>query len=88
MKPRKPLIDEDGEVREITAEDMKHFRPAHEVLPDGMKTVLGVRGAQKSPTKERITIRLSPEVLAHFRSTGKGWQGRIDSVLEEWVRSH
>ncbi len=29
-----PLTDEDGEVRDLTAEDFKHFRPATEVLPE------------------------------------------------------
>jgi hypothetical protein len=27
------VTDEDGEVRELTAEDFKHFRPAAEILP-------------------------------------------------------
>ncbi|MGP1516372.1 MAG: BrnA antitoxin family protein [Ottowia sp.] len=43
------------------------------------------RGPNKAPVKERITIRLSPEVLAHFRDGGRGWQGRIDQALKEWV---
>lgn len=33
MASRKPLIDADGEVRELTTEDMAKFRPAAEVLP-------------------------------------------------------
>ncbi len=36
-------------------------------------------------TKDSITIRLSPEVTEYFRSTGKGWQTRIDEVLREYV---
>jgi uncharacterized protein (DUF4415 family) len=39
-------------------------------------------------TKERVTIRLSPEVTAFFRATGKGWQTRVDEVLKEYVESH
>ena len=35
--------------------------------------------------KERISIRLSPEVTHWFRQTGKGWQTRMDKVLMEWV---
>src|SRR5947209_3125168 len=46
----------------------------------------GQRGPQKSPTKEMISIRLSPEVLAYFRSTGDGWQGRIDDTLKRVVK--
>ena len=61
MASRKPLIDADGEVREITAEDMAKFRPAAEVLPLSLRKKLGVRGPQKAPIKERITIRLSRE---------------------------
>lgn len=38
--------------------------------------------------KERISIRLSPDVAAYFRSTGKGWQTRIDAALREWVDTH
>ena len=48
----------------------------------------GQRGPQKSPTKERITIRLSPEVVEHFRSTGSGWQAEMDEVLKHWVKRH
>jgi uncharacterized protein (DUF4415 family) len=43
------------------------------------------RGPQKTPTKERITIRLSHEVVNHFRAGGKGWQSRMDEVLRKWV---
>ena len=38
--------------------------------------------------KERISIRLSPEVTAYFRSTGKGWQTRLDEALKEYVEAH
>ncbi len=46
----------------------------------------GQRGQQKTPTKEAVSIRLSPEVLEYFRSTGKGWQTRIDDILREYVK--
>jgi uncharacterized protein (DUF4415 family) len=91
MKSRKPLVDEDGEVRELTAEDFKHFRRAEEVIPgitEGTKRLRGQRGSQKAPTKEQITIRLDVEVVEQFRATGKGWQGRINEALKEYVRSH
>jgi uncharacterized protein (DUF4415 family) len=38
--------------------------------------------------KKPISIRLSPEVLTYFRATGKGWQTRINEVLEDYVTSH
>ena len=39
-------------------------------------------------TKERITIRLSPDVLSRFRASGAGWQTRIDSALRDWLKRH
>jgi uncharacterized protein (DUF4415 family) len=43
----------------------------------------GLRGKQKSPTKQQVSLRLSPAVLEYFRSTGPGWQTRIDEVLKK-----
>lgn len=88
MASRKPLIDADGEVRELTAEDMARFKPAGKVLPSSLRKKLGVRGPQKSPTKERITIRLSKEVVEQFRESGEGWQTRVDLALRDWLKSH
>lgn len=39
------------------------------------------RPPQGKAAKVQQSLRLSPEVLDHFRGTGKGWQGRIDQVL-------
>jgi uncharacterized protein (DUF4415 family) len=41
----------------------------------------GQRGPQKAPTKQKVTLRLTRAVLAHFRETGPGWQSRIDEIL-------
>ena len=86
MGSRKPLTDKEGEVRELTAKDFRHFRPADSLSPS-LARKLGVRGLQKTPTKERITIRISRDVLESFRSTGRGWQSRMDAVLKEWMAS-
>jgi len=37
--------------------------------------------------KEKINVRLSPDVLAALRATGKGWQTRIDALLREAVEA-
>ena len=88
MARRKSLIDADGEVRELTAEDIAKFKPAAAALPPSLRKKLGVRGPQKAPTKERITIRLSREVLEQFRTSGEGWQTRVDAALREWLKDH
>lgn len=87
MPKSKRLIDAKGEVRELNAADIKRFRPAKQVLPDTLLAELKVRGPQKAPVKERITIRLSPEVVQQFRKTGDGWQTRVDAALKDWLGS-
>jgi uncharacterized protein (DUF4415 family) len=46
----------------------------------------GERGPQKLPTKQPVTVRLSPEVLTALRATGRGWQGKMDEVLRSWAK--
>jgi uncharacterized protein (DUF4415 family) len=43
---------------------------------------------RKADAKVHIHIRLSPQVLGHFRSMGPGWQTLIDEVLRNWVKRH
>lgn len=33
--------------------------------------------------KEQVTIRLDKDVLAKFKATGDGWQGRINEALRK-----
>ena len=89
---REPLTNKEGEVRELTAEDFAEFKPIAEVMPAEFMAMVNAhmesrrgRGKQKKPTKELVSIRLSPDVLKSFRATGKGWQNRIDQVLLEYV---
>lgn len=84
---RSPLIDKDGEVREVTAEEAVLFKP-FSALPEAeqkMLLKLRRRGPQKAPRKVPISIRLSPEVVEGLRATGNGWQRRADEVLRSWL---
>ena len=46
------------------------------------------RGPSQTPRKLQLTVRYSPEVVAYFKATGKGWQGRMDAALKEWIAQH
>jgi len=89
------MIDQDGEVRELTAQDMRLFRPASEVLPPNvlaglatLKKQRGERGPQKAPTKVPTTIRFDADVLAALKASGKGWQTRVNDAVKEWLKAH
>ena len=43
------------------------------------------RGPQKSPTKIKVSIRLSPDVLDALRASGNGWQSRVDDALRTLI---
>ena len=88
MSTRKPLTDKHGEVRELTAEDLRRFERVQDVLPASLKSKLGVRGPQKTATKVQTSIRLSSQVIETFRASGAGWQTRIDIILSEWLKTH
>lgn len=46
----------------------------------------GRRGPQKAPTKKLVSLRLSPEVIDHFKAGGPGWQTRIDTTLRKLIK--
>lgn len=88
--PKKPdyISQEDWDsvdVPEWTDEEIANARPAIEVLPEIVEEYRRTRGQQKDPTKEQVSIRLSPEVLDYFRGQGKGWQTQIDDILKAHI---
>ena len=34
-------------------------------------------------TKKAVSLRLDPDVVAHFRASGPGWQSRINAALRK-----
>ena len=83
-----PTVAED---RAITAAaradtDAQPLTPKHlkEMIP--MRVLRGRPKSEK--TKTLVSVRYSSEVLEYFRSTGEGWQSRMDSVLRQYVSRH
>ena len=68
-------------------EDMFKDSVKFNSLPIALQVKL--RGRPKaSVTKERITIRLSQDVVDRFRESGDGWQTRVDAALKDWLSTH
>ena len=65
----------DADAKPLTAKQLKAMVP--------MRTL---RGRPKSENKKQlISMRYSPQVIEYFRSTGEGWQSRMDAVLVKYV---
>jgi uncharacterized protein (DUF4415 family) len=71
---------------ELTKADFARARPFSEVFPDLSASIRKGRGPNKAPTKKLVSLRLSRDVIEHFKSTGAGWQSRIDETLRKAVK--
>jgi uncharacterized protein (DUF4415 family) len=81
-----PYEMEDGPYNPNDAEAARALLAQADLIRKGRAVRRGKRGPQKTPTKKLVSLRLSPEVIDHFKSTGRGWQTRIDSALKESIR--
>lgn len=83
-----PTVEED---RVITAAARKD-RDAQPLTPRQLKAMVpmrALRGRPKSANRKLlVSVRYSPEVVAYFKSTGEGWQSRMDGVLRKYVERH
>ena len=61
-------------------------KPMTKAQLDSLVPIRAVRGRPKSESKKLLlSVRYSVEVVEYFRATGEGWQGRMDSVLRQYV---
>ncbi len=68
----------DPDAKPLTPKQLKSMRP-----------IKSLRGRPKSgSTKQLVSVRYSPEVVKYFKSTGEGWQSRMDGVLRQYVTRH
>jgi len=85
--PKRPLTDEDGEVRPLTAADMQHFRPIKEVDPGMIEAAARFRRRGRpiigEAPKMHIGFRLAADVVEGIRATGRGYNARVEKVLRE-----
>jgi uncharacterized protein (DUF4415 family) len=65
---------------------------ARPLTPKQLKSMVPLRALRGRPksgsAKQLVSVRYSQEVLAYFKSTGEGWQSRMDGVLREYVTRH
>jgi uncharacterized protein (DUF4415 family) len=77
-------IAADPDNPEWTAKDFRRAKPFVEMFPSLAKS-RRVRGSQKKPTKVAVSLRLTREVVEHFKAGGPGWQTRMDEALKKAV---
>ena len=82
----KVILDDDNP--EWTEEDFARARPIEE-FPELMAAFPKMRGrptgSVKPDAKQPVSLRLDPDIVAHFRATGRGWQSRINDALRKAI---
>lgn len=83
-----PTVEEDKAITAAARNDPD----AQPLTPKQLKSMVPLRtlrGRPKSDNKKLlVSVRYSPEVVAYFKSTGEGWQSRMDEALREYVAQH
>lgn len=80
-----PSPEEDRTIT-LAAKADPDAQPLTQYQLNSMVPMRALRGRPKSASsKQLVSIRYSPEVLAYFKSTGEGWQSLIDRVLREYI---
>ena len=78
-------LDAVSDSPELTEQELDRARPfadAFPVLAAKLESVQRLRGRPKvDAPKVSTTLRLDPDVITYFRSTGPGWQSRINEAL-------
>ena len=84
---RVPTFEEDQEITNAANAD-PDAKPLTAEQMGQMVPLKALRGRPKlAHKKQLVSIRYSPEVLDYFRSSGAGWQSRMDAFLREYVES-
>ena len=87
MPIQMPSVAEDRKINAAAKAD-PDAQPLTKAQLAQMVPVKALRGRPPLASKKQlVSVRYSPEVLAYFRSTGDGWQARMDGVLKRYVES-
>jgi len=73
LKKLQQMTDDDIDYSDIPPLDNAFFDKATVILPK---------------PKKRITLRVDADVLEYFKSSGKGYQTRMNAVLKMYAKNH
>lgn len=79
VKPRRKADDS-----ALSKKELATARPLRDAMPD-LAAFGRTRARKGEPTKQAVSVRLSPEVVTFFKSKGAGWQTRLDNALKAFV---
>jgi uncharacterized protein (DUF4415 family) len=83
-----PTLEEDEAIISAAMND-PDAQPLTDAQLAAMAPLRALRGRPRLENRKMLlSVRYSPEVVAYFKSTGEGWQSRMDAVLKDYVDRH
>jgi len=80
-------IASDPDNPEATDEELAQARPFREVFPDLAASIDREKAKRGRPPvdnpRRHVSLRLDPDVIDHYKATGKGWQSRMNDDLRK-----
>lgn len=89
---RRPWVDPD-DAPELTDEFFEHgewkIGDRKVSREEGRVAARRAMGRPKlTRPKQALTVRYDADIVEAFRSTGPGWQTRMNDALRDWLRTH
>jgi len=80
------MIASDPDAAEATDEQITQAKAFAQAFPDLAESIKRSRGRPPiDAPKQQVSIRLSPDVLAKLKASGRGWQSKVDDILRQAV---
>lgn len=81
-RPDPEMVDADNP--EWTAEDFARAKTLSELPLEEQRILKGIMALGKQQ-KKKISIHLSADLLEQLKSTGDGWELRIEEAVRQWL---
>ena len=75
------------ESKPMTDEDID-FSDCPEITPEKFAKAVVRQGLPANKNKSQVTLRIDSDVLEWFKSQGKGYQTKINSLLRAYMEAH
>jgi uncharacterized protein (DUF4415 family) len=83
MAGRKPLTDDEGEVRELTEEDFACGKTFYDLPEEEQRVLRAIM--EENVSKKKVSVSLSREVVEKLQATGDGWELRVEEAVRQWL---
>jgi len=88
QKHRKALIVPTAEEDAVINAGIAADPDTYELSDDEIKTLRRMGRPRSDRPKISVTVRYDQDVIDAFKSSGDGWQTRMNAALKDWLRTH